>query len=132
MSGLLSFLAPWAKTATMSYQATRTMWVEPLTGAIVGYKEQQHREIVPDTGSSVTILDATFQYNQATLTAVHDQAQQGRFLLLLLGRYLPIGLLVIGLVSAVFGYLVTRRASHTGAHAAHNVTEPEPTSVSPA
>ena len=132
MSGLLGFLAPWAKTATMSYQDTRTMWVEPMTGAIVGYQEQQHRELVPDTGSSVTILDATFTYDQATLRAVHDQAAQGRSQLLLLGRYLPIGLLVVGLVCAVLGYLVTRRAAAAGAHRADDVTEPEPTSVSPA
>jgi hypothetical protein len=132
MSGLLGFLAPWGKSATMSYQATRTMWVEPMTGAIVGYKEQQHRELIPDTGSSVTILDATFQYNQATLKAVGDQTKDGRFQLLLLGRYLPIGLLVVGLVAALFGYLVTRRATAAGVHRADDVTEPEPTAVSQA
>ena len=129
---LLGFLAPWGKTATMSYQATRTMWVEPLTGAIVGYREQQHRELVPDTGSSVVILDADFQYDQATLKAVGDQAEQGRFLLLLLGRYLPIGLLVVGLVSAGFGLLITRRATPSGKHVADGVPEPEPTAVSQA
>jgi len=132
MSGLLSFLAPWAKTATMSYQATRTMWVEPMTGAVVGYKEQQHRELVPDTGSTVTILDASFQYDQKTLKAVGDQAKQGRSQLLLLGSYVPVGLLVVGLVCAVLGYLVTRRAAAAGAHRADEVSEPEPSSVSPA
>ena len=134
LNGLLGFLAPWAKSGTMSYQATRTLWVEPLTGAIVGYKEQQHRELVPDTGSSVVILDATFQYDQATLKAVHDEAAGGRSLLLLLGRYLPIGLLVIGVVLGVLGVLVTRRRTpRRGAHAADDdVTESEPTAVSQA
>jgi len=132
LSGLLSFLAPDAKTGTMNYQATRTLWVEPLTGAIVGYREQQHRELVPDTGSSVVILDATFQYDQATLKAVHDQAADGRSQLLLLGRYVPIGLLVCGFVLALLGVLVTRRATTAGPHVAGDVPEPEPTAVSPA
>jgi len=133
VSSLLGFLAPWGKSATMSYQASRTLWVEPMTGAIVGYREQQHRELVPDTGSSVVLLDATFQYDKPTLKAVHDEAEHGRSLLLLLGRYVPIGLLLLGLLAAGFGLLLTRRgAAATGAHRADDVTEPQPTAVSQA
>jgi len=133
LSGLLGFLAPGAKTGTMSYRASRTLWVEPMTGAIVGYREQQHRELVPDTGSSIVLLDATFEYDQATLTAVHDEAANGRSLLLLLGKYVPIGLLIVGLMFAILGILIARRAAASGAHRAHDdVSEPEPTAVSQA
>jgi len=132
LDGLLGFLAPGAKTGTMSYQATRTLWVEPMTGAIVGYREYQHRDLVPDTGRPVPILDATFQYDAATLKAVHDQAADGRSQLLLLGRYLPIGLLVAGLLLAVLGVLVTRRAATAGPRDTDDVPEPEPTAASPA
>lgn len=129
VDGLLTFLAPDATTGTLTYQASRTLWVEPMTGAIVAYTEQQHRELVPDKGDAVTILDATFQYDKPTADAIADQARDGRNQLLLFGRYIPIGLLVAGLLAMVAGVLVTRRASkpeeHTPAHAA----EPEPSAV---
>ena len=77
---------------TMSYRANRTLWVEPMTGAIVGYREQQHRALVPDTGAAVPSCDATFQYNDATLpTPCGEKATEGRDQLRLYGRYLPIG-----------------------------------------
>ena len=129
LTGLLGFLAPGAHSGSVSYQASRTLWVEPETGAIVGYREQQHRELVPDTGASVPMLDATFEYDQKTLTAVHDQAQHGRFLLLLLGRYVPIGLAVVGLALLALGVLVTRRAAVGTVAVAEDVPEPEPTPV---
>ncbi len=109
LGGLLAYLAPGATTATMSYQASRTIWVEPSTGVIVAYREQQSRELVPDTGPPVVIFDASFQYDDATADAVLDQAREGRSQLLLLGRYLPIGLLVVGVLAAVAGIVLVRR-----------------------
>lgn len=127
--GLLGMLAPGAKGGSVSYQASRTMWVEPDTGATVGYREQQHRELVPDNGAPVVLFDATFQYDQATLKALHDEADHGRNLLLLLGLYVPIGLAVLGLALAVLGVLVARRPKPTKAHVAEHAAEPEPTAV---
>lgn len=124
---LLGALAPAAKSGSMTYQATRTLWVEPETGAIVGYREEQHRQLVPDVGSPVTLLDATFQYDPATLKAVKDQAADGRYLLRLLGFWVPLGLLVLGLVLLVLGFLTTRRAAATAPPPARNVPEPEHT-----
>jgi hypothetical protein len=106
---LLGFLAPGATTATVNYQATRTLWVEPETGAIVGYREQQRRELVPNVGAPVVIFEADLQYDEATLKAVHDEAAGGRTLLLVLGFYVPLGLAVLGLVLLVCGYLIARR-----------------------
>lgn len=107
-AGLLGFLAPKAKSATMTYEASRTLWVEPLTGAIVAYQEKQHRELVPDTGAAIPILDATFQYDRATSDTIVEQARDGRSQLLTYGRYLPIGLLVAGILAAVAGLLILR------------------------
>ncbi|MEU7907152.1 DUF3068 domain-containing protein [Actinoplanes sp. NPDC049118] len=127
LDGMLGLLAPGATTGTVYYQASRTLWVEPLTGAIVGYGDQQRRELVPDVGSPVPLIDATFRYDQATLETVGDEASHGRFLLLLLGRYLPIGLALAGLVAVVLGLLVSRRrAAARGAHAADDAPEREP------
>jgi hypothetical protein len=127
VSALLGFLAPQAKTGTMTYQATRTLWVEPETGAIVGYREQQHRELVPDVGGPVTLIDATFQYDDATAKAIKDQAVQGRTLILLLGRWIPLALLVLGLIALFFGFLITRRAAAAAPPAVDDVPEPQHT-----
>lgn len=109
LSGLLGFLAPKAKTGAMYYQDTRTLWVEPMTGAIVAYREQMRRELVPDVGDTIPVVDATFQYDKATSDAIVKEARTGRDQLLTYGRYLPIGLLVIGVLAVGAGLLITRR-----------------------
>ena len=128
-AGLIAFLAPGAHTATMSYQATRTLWVEPMTGAIVAYREQQHRELVPDTGAAVVLLDATFEYDAATAKAIADEAKDGRSQLLLFGRYLPIGLVVLGVLAIVAGLLMVRRAPARRMPVAADAREAQPTDV---
>ncbi|WP_433363873.1 DUF3068 domain-containing protein [Actinoplanes sp. CA-142083] len=129
LAGLIGFLAPKAKSATMNYEASRTLWVEPMTGAIVAYREQQHRQLVPDTGAPIDILDATFTYDQATADAIVKQAKDGRSQLLLYGRYLPIGLLVGGLLAIVAGLMITRRVAPPKEHAPAHAAEPEPSTV---
>lgn len=129
LAGLLSFLAPKAKTARMNYRASRTLWVEPMTGSILAYREQQHRELVPDTGPAVPILDATFQYDKATADTILGQTKDGRSKLLLYGRYLPIGLLLAGILAIVAGLMITRQDPKPGAHTAHRTTERQPSAV---
>jgi hypothetical protein len=126
LSGLLGFLAPGATSGTVTYQATRTLWVEPETGAIVGYREQQHRELVPNVGAPVVIFDADLTYDEPTLKAVHDQAADGRTLLILLSFWVPLGLLILGLALMIWGFLLVRRPSrtHQPAHAADPEREP--------
>lgn len=109
LAGLLGFLAPGATGGTISYRATRTLWVEPETGAIVGYREQQHRELVPDTGPPVVIFDADLQYDQGTLDAVAAEAKAGLGQLRLLGFWVPVGLAVLGLLLIGGGLLLSRR-----------------------
>ncbi|MEU8656340.1 porin PorA family protein [Actinoplanes philippinensis] len=77
LSGLLSFLAPGATSGTISYRATRTLWIEPQTGAIVGYREQQHRELVPDTGARVVIFDAALGRQAAPEPGDVVEAERG-------------------------------------------------------
>lgn len=114
LAQLLGFLAPEATGATMSYRASRTLWVEPMTGGILGYRDQQHHELVPDVGPPVVILSATFQYDDATADAVIEQAKDGRAQLLLFGRYLPIGVLVVGFLAAGAGFVLARRGRSRG------------------
>ncbi|WP_430782536.1 DUF3068 domain-containing protein [Actinoplanes sp. G11-F43] len=129
LSGLLGFLAPGATTGTISYRATRTLWVEPRTGAIVGYREQQHRELVPDVGTPVVIFDADLQYDQATLDAVRKEAENGLSLLTMLGLWVPLGLAILGLALTAAGLLTSRTAGPPGAHRSEEPTEPLPTAV---
>ncbi|MEV6345387.1 DUF3068 domain-containing protein [Actinoplanes sp. NPDC051851] len=129
IGGLLGELAPGATGGTAYYQATRTLWVEPATGAIVGYREQQHREIVPDTGLTIVLFDADFQYDAATRATVLKETGNGRDQLLLLGRYLPLGLAVAGLVLLLLGVLLARRAAVPPPRPAAPEPEPEPTAV---
>jgi hypothetical protein len=126
LAGMLGFLAPRATGGLVSYRATRTLWVEPMTGAIVGYREQQHRELVPDLGERVVIFDADLQYDQATLNAVGARAADGRDRMRLLGVIVPIGLAVLGLALLAGGLLVSAGAGPR----ARRVTEaprPQPT-----
>jgi hypothetical protein len=129
LTGLLGFLAPTATSATMNYRASRTLWVEPMTGSILAYRDQQHRELVPDTGPAVPILDATFAYDKATADTVAEQTEDGRAQLLLYGRYLPIGLLIAGILAVVAGLMITRRRQQPGAHTVQRTPEPEPSAV---
>jgi hypothetical protein len=129
LSGLLGFLAPTAKTGTMNYEASRTLWVEPMTGAIVAYTDREHRQLVPDGGQPIDILNATFQYDKATGDTIVDQARTGRSQLLMFGRYLPIGLLVVGLVAMVAAVMITRRPPASGRHAAPETPAPEASAV---
>jgi hypothetical protein len=130
LGALLAFLAPGATSGTISYRATRTLWIEPETGAIVGYREQQHRELVPDAGARVVIFDADLQYDQATLDAVGKQAADGRNQLNLLGFWVPIGLAVLGLVLIAVGLLLALGGSSPhGGHRAADTARPLPSPV---
>ena len=129
LTGLLGFLAPGATSGSVSYQATRTLWVEPMTGTIIGYREQQRRELVPATGARVVIFDADLQYDQQTLDAIGAQAADGRNRLLLFGTYVPIALVVLGLILIGAAVAVSGPATPRGGHRAGETATPEPTTV---
>ncbi|WP_328478072.1 DUF3068 domain-containing protein [Actinoplanes sp. NBC_00393] len=127
LAALLGYLTPGSTTGSVTYVATRTLWVEPKTGAIVGYREQQHRELVPAVGSPVVIFDADLSYDEATLAKVGEEAANGRSQLMLLGVWVPLMLAVAGLLLAVLGYLIARRDREPRQTAAQHAAEPETT-----
>jgi hypothetical protein len=129
VEGLIGFLAPGAHSGSVSYRASRTLWVEPQTGAIIGYQEQQHRELVPDVGAPVVLFDASFGYDEKTNAAVLAEAEHGRYLLTMLGVYVPLGLAALGLVLVVLGIVVARRRPRDEEHRPAHAAEPEPTAV---
>lgn len=105
---LLAVFAPGATSGTVQYRASRTLWVEPVTGSIVDYRDRQHRVLVADTGVRTTLMDAEFRYTPETRATVVDEAAGGRTTLRFLGWYAPIGLAVLGLLLMAAGYLLVR------------------------
>ncbi|MEJ3746745.1 DUF3068 domain-containing protein [Actinomycetes bacterium KLBMP 9797] len=126
VSTLLAIFAPGATSGTVQYRASRTIWVEPVTGSIVDYREQQHRVLVSDTGVRTTLLDAEFRYTPETRATVADKAGAGRSSLRLLGWYAPIGLTVLGVALLVFGFFLVRPARRTAPAPAHRAPTPAP------
>lgn len=108
---LTSRFAPGASTARVMYHTRRTVWVEPVSGVIVSVVDQPHRTLVPDTGPPTVLFDATFRFSPQTLHSVVQSAASGRVRILILHRYAPIGLALLGIAGLLVGYRITRGAS---------------------
>ncbi|MDM4719405.1 DUF3068 domain-containing protein [Micromonospora sp. WMMA1363] len=111
VGALVARFAPGATTGSVTYRNHRTVWVEPVTGTIVGVREEPHRTLVPDVGQPVVLLDARFEFAPETLRRVTDDAASGRQRILFVRRYLPAGLVLVGLVGLAVGALVVRRTA---------------------
>jgi hypothetical protein len=110
---ILGSLIPGATDGSVKYSNTRTVWVEPNTGAFIRVQEQQKKQLVATDGRSVDILDATFAYTDDTVTKSANTAKDNIFLLNLVSLWGPIALVVLGLVLAVIGGLLIARGSRT-------------------
>jgi hypothetical protein len=106
---VLGQLLPGAKTGTVNYNNTRTVWVDPATGQYIMVQEKQNKALVADDGRSVTILDATFTYTDDTITKAAETAESNRQRLTLVSVWAPIGLAVLGLILLIVGILLAAR-----------------------
>jgi hypothetical protein len=113
LSVILASLIPGATDGSIKYSNTRTVWVEPTTGQYIRVQEQQKKQLVATDGRSVDILDATFAYTDDTVTKAADSAKSNIFQLNLVSSWGPIGLVVLGLVLAIFGGLLIARSTRT-------------------
>lgn len=102
-----------------TYSDTRTVWVEPLTGAIVKGIEHQQRWLEDGTQA----LDTTLTFNQDAIDYQAKQASDGRAQIKQLTVVLPLILLVIGLAALVGAFLLYRRSPGDG----HRSPAGEPT-----
>ena len=64
---LLSQLLPGATAGEVSYNNTRSVWVEPATGQYIKVQEMQQKSLVGNNGQPVVILDAAFTYTDDTI-----------------------------------------------------------------
>lgn len=112
MAGMAAALPPGMPaptSATLHYTGTRTLWVEPVTGSIIDYEEQQRQTLVLGPSLQVDLFNATFRYTGETRKAVADEAGGGRTMIRTLRWYAPAGLAVLALLALAFGFLLIRR-----------------------
>jgi hypothetical protein len=103
------------------YSDTRTVWVEPTTGAIV--KGVQHQVRTTTTGTLV--FETTLTFTDATIDRQSKLAKDGLSSLRLLSVILPLILVVVGLLALAGAFLLYRRPTRPGAHEPASL-EPQP------
>jgi hypothetical protein len=94
--------------AQRSYQNTRTLWIEPVTGAIIKGREQQLATIDYNSQPKVTATQVSIEYDEATVKknidgAREDGRDEGGYQskaaqLHLIGFWVPLISLIIGLL----------------------------------
>ena len=86
------------------YSNTRTVWVEPKTGAIVKGQEEQFSTLRDDSGTDkLTVTEANLVFTPATIKEQAKTAKDGARSITLLGTIGPIALVLLGLVLAGLG-----------------------------
>nr|WP_275402478.1 DUF3068 domain-containing protein [Streptomyces sp. SID13031] len=108
--------SPAAVKVDRAYQNTRTLWIEPITGAIIKGQEKQHAGLEINGEERLVATDVTIAYDDATvkknvLGAKENGIQEGGYKdkaaqLHLIGFWVPlisliIGLLLLALVAAL-------------------------------
>jgi hypothetical protein len=116
VSFLLSTFAPKAKSGEVWYQNTRTLWVEPVTGAFLNVREQREQELRDDTGGRTTLLKADFSYTKETQDNSVKTAKDNKSQIALVSLWGPIVLGVLGLVLIIVGGLMMRNRTYRGEH----------------
>ncbi|MGC4942910.1 DUF3068 domain-containing protein [Kribbella sp. DT2] len=102
-----------------SYQNARTLWIEPVTGAIIKGEEKQLATIDYNGEAKITATDATIGYDDATVKknvegATVDGKSEGGYAdkasqLHLIGFWVPLLSLILGLLLlALAGFLTLR------------------------
>ena len=94
-----------------SYSNVRTVWVEPTTGVIVKGSEQIVEKFTTGGG---TAFDGTLIFNDATVKSQADYANSQINKINVIRWWVPLGLLVLGILAVVGGWLLARRSSSGG------------------
>jgi DUF3068 family protein len=120
---LLGFLVPDAKDGKVFYNNVKTYLVEPVTGQFLGVREQQHKELVTDTGVTKVLLNADFNYDTKTTDNSVKTAKSNRLQILVVDQYAPIGLGVLGIALFVSGLLIVRRSGEDDGAGRHTADD---------
>ncbi|SDS78601.1 porin PorA family protein [Jiangella sp. DSM 45060] len=96
------------------YSNTRTIWVEPRTGAIIKGQEEQDSYLDFEGTRGPTIVQGTLAYTDAQVSANVDEYAPSADRLGLVRDTLPVAAAAAGLVFVVAGLLLARRGSYHG------------------
>ena len=101
------------------YSNTRTVWVEPTSGAIVKGQEEQFSTLRDDTGEDVlTVTEATLVFTDETIKEQADTAKDARSQIRMLSILGPLVLLLLGIVLVAIGvWLLNGRRDDDGGSA---------------
>lgn len=116
------------------YSNTRTLWIEPVTGAIIKGEEKQLAELQSDDQKTLTATDVTIAYDDATVKknvkgAKENGVEEGGYQakaaqLHLIGFWVPLVSLIIGLL--LLALVVALQLRPRPAAAGHaEATEPD-------
>jgi hypothetical protein len=94
-----------------TYDDTRTVWIDTVTGTIVKGVEHQVRRVA---ASNAVALDTTLTFDKASIKYQAKQARDGRNKINLLTIWVPIIALVLGLAALAVGILLMRGGRGTG------------------
>lgn len=98
------------------YALDKQFYVEPVTGAIVDAHQHTTSTVAIDGQDKLTVTDANLAYTKGTVTGNVDSYSSKSSQLNLVHGLLPLLMVVIGLLSIVFGVLLSRRRAQP-AHA---------------
>jgi hypothetical protein len=96
--------------AEMVYSNTRTLYIEPTTGAPVNRVEEQDQRLVYD-GVEVPAIQATLGYTQDSIDDISDELDSQVPLLKGMQLWIPLLLIVVGVAAIAIGVLIRSRRS---------------------
>lgn len=114
------------------YSNTRTVWVEPTSGAIVkGQEEQRQYFRGPDGATGVTLIDGTLAFDEATVAAGLDRARAASSRITMIGTVLPLVLGIVGVLAILAGGVLALRPARRGKHVPSTDRDPSPVPARP-
>jgi hypothetical protein len=102
----------------MIYEMTRTLYIEPTTGAPLNRVEERNQVLSYD-GTEVPAFVGTVQYTEKSQADSLDKVQTRATLLRLAEWVFSIGAIVVGLLCIGGGLLLRRRRDDTAHEAQH-------------
>ncbi len=123
---------PFWDTANLHYASERTVWVDPVTGVII--KGQQTVAVTlgaPSDPAKTTVLNGTLTFTPDNVKDSAKRAKDGQAKINLIGIWLPLICLLIGILVLVAGLLLVRPGS-TAEPAVQPSPVDEPTATFPA
>jgi Porin PorA len=92
------------------YGNTRTLLVEPTTGQFLNVREQRRLEYRGGNGTTTVLLDADFNYSDATAASTLTRVKENVSQINLVSIYLPIGAGFVGLGLIIAGLSMVLRS----------------------